>query len=172
MSEGDPEAQRTLYDEVYPHYAEIALMERDEPPFDVLVMDEAQDLIGPGKLSLLDLTIRGGLGGGRWSIFGDFTRQALYKRNRGDGSGDPVADLRAYGRRQGREGASQGGLQFVKAGLKRNCRNTRSIAEHTAIGAGRGHHRPDPGPYREGRVAEDRADRRSPAHRLRAGRNG
>ncbi len=26
LSEGDSEAQRTLYDEVYPHYAEIALM--------------------------------------------------------------------------------------------------------------------------------------------------
>ena len=98
-------------------------------------MDEAQDLIGRGNLPLLDLTIHGGLGGGRWSMFGDFTRQSLYNRDRGNGSRDPVADLKSYGR-QGLEVGSQGGLQFVKAGLKRNCRNTRNIAEHTATIAG------------------------------------
>ena len=92
-------------------------MERDEPPFDVLVMDEAQDLLGPGDLPLVDPTIPGGLGGGRWSMFGDFTRQSLYNRNRGDRNGDPVADLRAYGRR-GPELGSQGGLQFVREGLQ------------------------------------------------------
>ena len=135
LSEGDSEAQRILYDEVYPHYAEIALLERDEPPFDVLVMDEAQDLISPRKLPLLDLTIRGGLGVGRWSMFGDFTRQSLYNRNSGEGNRDPVADLQAYGS-QGPDGARQGGLQFVKARLMRNCRNTRSIAVHTAMVAG------------------------------------
>ena len=135
LAEGDAEAQRTLYGEVYPDYAETALLEREEPPFDVLVMDEAQDLLGPGKLPLLDLMIRGGLGGGRWSMFGDFTRQSLYNRNRSGGSDHPVADLATYGR-QGSEGGSQGGLQFVKAGLKRNCRNTRNIAEHTAVIAG------------------------------------
>ena len=130
---GDSEAQRTLYDDVYPDYAESALLERDEPPFDALVVDEAQDLIDPRKLPLLDLTIRGGLGGGRWSMFGDFTRQALYNRHTGDG--DPVAALEGYGRR-GFDGAPQGGLHFVKAGLIRNCRNTRSIAEDTAAIAG------------------------------------
>ena len=135
LAEGDAEAQRTLYGEVYPDFAETALLEREEPPFDVLVVDEAQDLLGPGKLPLLDLMIRGGLGGGRWSMFGDFTRQSLYNRNRSGGSDDPVADLATYGR-QGSEGGSRGGLQFVKAGLKRNCRNTRNIAEHTAMIAG------------------------------------
>ena len=138
LREGGSEAQRTLYDEVYPRYAEIALLERDEPPFGVLVMDEAQDLIDPGRLPLLDLTIRDGLRGGRWSIFGDFTRQALYNRKAGDGSRDPVADLQAYGRHgpDGPDGARLGGLQFVKARLTRNCRNTRSIAENTALIAG------------------------------------
>ena len=137
LAEGDTEAQGTLYGEVYPDYAETALLEREEPPFDVLVMDEAQDLINPGNLPLLDLMIRGGLAGGRWSMFGDFTRQSLYNRNRSDGNNDPVADLETYGR-QGSGGGSQGGLQFVKAGLKRNCRNTRNIAEHTAMIAGFG----------------------------------
>ena len=93
LAEGDAQAQRTLYGEVYPDYAETALLEREEPPFDVLVMDEAQDLINPGKLPLLDLMIRGGLAGGRWSMFGDFARQSLYNRHRSDGSNNPVADL-------------------------------------------------------------------------------
>ena len=135
LSGGDSEAQRTLYDEVYPTHAETALLERDEPPFDVLVMDEAQDLIDVRILPLLDLAIRDGLRGGRWSMFGDFTGQALYSRNRSDGSRDPIADLKEYGG-QGPDGARQGGLQFVKARLTRNCRNTRSIAEDTALIAG------------------------------------
>lgn len=134
LNEGDSEAQRTLYDEEYPRYAESALLELDEPPFDVLVMDEAQDLIDPGKLPLLDISIRGGLGGGRWSMFGDFTRQSLYHRNRGDGNRDRIADLQAYGR--GNPESAQGGLQFVRARLTRNCRNTKNIAEHTAFLAG------------------------------------
>ena len=131
---GDSEAQRTLYDEVYPDYAEIALLGRDEPPFHALVVDEAQDLIGSRRLSVIDLLIRGGLGGGRWCMFGDFTRQALYNRDT-QGSRDPVMDLQAYGGRVV-DGTRQRGLEFVKARLTRNCRNTRSIAEHTAMIAG------------------------------------
>ena len=88
LVDGDSEAQRALYDEVYPDYAEVALLGRDEPPFHALVVDEAQDLIGPRRLSVIDLLIRGGLSGGRWSMFGDFTRQALYNRDT-RGSRDP-----------------------------------------------------------------------------------
>ena len=133
LGEGGSEAQRKLYEEVYPHHAEMALLERDDPPFDVVVMDEAQDLIDRRRLPLLDLMVRSGLAGGSWCLFGDFTRQALYGRP--GGGRDPVADLHAYGRR-GADGARSGGLQPVRARLTRNCRNTKNIAEATALIAG------------------------------------
>ena len=105
----------TLFEELYPFYGEIALEEMDTP-FDVLVVDEGQDLFNQTTLDLMNRAIRGGLAGGTWGIFGDFTRQALYSR-----SSEPIADLSCYSG------------HFVRARLTLNCRNTRRIAEETAI---------------------------------------
>jgi superfamily I DNA/RNA helicase len=73
-----------FYTRVLPEAALEALMERDEPPFDVLVIDEAQDLMRESYLDVFDFSVRGGLSAGRWLGFGDFTRQALYDSD-GDG---------------------------------------------------------------------------------------
>lgn len=108
----------TLFTETYPVYAELALEELGTS-FDVLVMDEAQDLCSQHILDVLDLALPGGLAGGRWAIFGDFTRQALY-----GGASDPVAVL------------SRRCDHFVRARLTLNCRNTRRIAEETTLVAG------------------------------------
>ena len=108
----------SLFGELYPLYGEVALEEM-EAPFDALVMDEAQDLVDRHTLDFLNLAIRGGLAGGRWAIFGDFTRQALY----GD-TVNPVGVLSQYSE------------HFVRARLTLNCRNTRRIANETTILAG------------------------------------
>jgi hypothetical protein len=47
--------------------------------FDELIVDEAQDILRPGYLDVLDLSLRGGLAAGTWRFFGDFERQAIYK---------------------------------------------------------------------------------------------
>jgi DNA polymerase III delta prime subunit len=47
--------------------------------FDELVVDEAQDLLRDSYLDFLDMSLRGGLASGRWSLFGDFEKQALYE---------------------------------------------------------------------------------------------
>lgn len=108
----------TLFKEVYPVYAEIA-MEEMPTKFDVLVMDEAQDLCNKSTLDLANRVTRGGLAGGRWAIFGDFTRQALY-----DNSTTSIQELSHYSQ------------HFVRAKLTLNCRNTRRIAQETATIAG------------------------------------
>ncbi len=110
----------TLFEELYPFYGEVALEEMDNP-FDVLVMDEGQDLFKQTTLDLINRVIRGGLAGGIWGIFGDFTRQALYDSS---GSSELVAGLSSYSK------------HFVRAKLTLNCRNTRRIAEETAIVGG------------------------------------
>ena len=115
FSSGDLQA---LYDQDYPLHALIALEEIDAP-FDVLVMDEAQDLFRPGYLDVTDRLIRGGLAGGRWAFFGDFTGQTLY-----GATTDPDSDLSVHCN------------SYVRARLTMNCRNPRSIAEAVAMVAG------------------------------------
>ena len=107
-----------VFGELYPFYGEIALEEMDSP-FDVLVMDEAQDLFRRSTLDLVNRAVRGGLAEGRWGIFGDFTRQALYGSDT-----ESSVDLAEYSE------------HFVRARLTLNCRNTRAIAEEAAVMGG------------------------------------
>ena len=118
----------SLFDDIYPLYGELALEEM-QGSFDVLVMDEAQDLLDETTLSLLSKAIGGGLEQGTWAFFGDFTRQALY----GDGSRTSTQ-------------VSLHSEHFVRARLTLNCRNTKRIAEETAIVGGF-----DAPPFRLGR---------------------
>ena len=99
--------------------------------FDVLVIDEAQDLLNFDSLDRLEGALSGGWSDGRWVMFMDQNRQAhLY------GDFDPDA------------------LQFVlsfspvPATLRTNCRNTREIAFQTRAltGADTGVAAAGPGP--------------------------
>ena len=107
-----------LFSEMYPFYGELALGELGTQ-YDIVVMDEAQDLCTPQTLDTLNLAMNGGLAGGRWALFGDFTRQAIYR-----GEEKPVVSLSRYCD------------HFVQARLTLNCRNTQRIAEETTILAG------------------------------------
>ena len=108
----------SLFAELYPLYGQVALEELGAP-FDLLVMDEAQDLSDRQILDFLNLAIRGGFAGGRWAVFGDFTRQALYN--------GPVASAGEW---------SHYSDHFVRAKLTINCRNSGRIAEETRILSG------------------------------------
>lgn len=80
----------------------------DELVFDELVLDEAQDLLRPAYLDFLDVSLRGGLQEGRWRMFGDFERQAIYRTN--------ALHLD--------EALSHRRLEAVQFELRVNCRNT------------------------------------------------
>jgi hypothetical protein len=84
-------------------------------PFDVLVVDEAQDFMNVEDYLQLDSLVRGGFGRGRWRMFGDPNNQANI-----DGTMDPdvVHDLRNM--------ASRYELPY-------NCRNTSSIVQQTQL---------------------------------------
>ena len=103
-----------FFEHEFPFYAEIAVEECGEQ-FDTLVVDEAQDLVAQQTLDLLNGSLIGGLTGGRWAIFGDFTRQALYNN-----PADPVSILSGYSQ------------HFARMKLTQNCRNTRRIALETS----------------------------------------
>ena len=109
-----------LYEETYPTCGHMAIEELDEP-YDVLVVDEAQDLLQVEVLEVLDAWLKGGVASGHWAIFGDFQRQALFGRSKG---------------LEPQEALSRFGPQCVKGRLTFNCRNTRNIGEETALLSG------------------------------------
>ncbi len=86
----------------------------DVTPYDVLVVDEAQDLMTFDILDHLEQAVVGGWADGRWTMFLDQNSQAhLY----GDFDPDALAFVQSFGP--------------VKPALKFNCRNTREIAFQT-----------------------------------------
>lgn len=109
-----------LYDSVYGDYGSLAIEEIGES-YDVLVVDEAQDLLRPGSLDAFSAWLKGGLAGGRWGIFGDFQRQAIFGSYGGDEMKELLHSRAPY---------------FAAGRLGRNCRNTRSIGEETALLSG------------------------------------
>ena len=120
-----PESQNDgkLYDKIYVEYAQLAL-DKEElgSQFDFLVMDEAQDLIfRKGVLHVLNAALHGGLYDGQWLIFGDFSRQSIYRNNTNQ---DAFTRLKSYGQ----------GLDITgPLKLPVNCRNTKQIAEKTYV---------------------------------------
>lgn len=109
---------RQLFSDAYSLYGQLAFEELGSG-CDVLVIDEAQDLCHAPALDVANRFLAGGLEGGSWAIFGDFTRQALYGT-----TDNPVATLQRYS------------SHFTRAKLTLNCRNTRRIAEETSLLSG------------------------------------
>ena len=109
-----------LYATIYPFYGQLAL-DGAAGLFDFVVIDEAQDLLKPGVLDVLNLWLKGGLSAGRWAIFGDFQRQAIFDNLTGD-------ELKSL---------LSGRVPLLSKGrLRQNCRNTRNIGEETALLSG------------------------------------
>jgi superfamily I DNA/RNA helicase len=105
---------RTWYRETLPGHALDVLLSDVRPRFDALVIDEAQDLMLDNYLDVLDVSLSGGLGSGRWLQFGDFTNQAIF-----DSDADGINLLH-----------QRTGNGFVSVTLSMNCRNVPSIAQH------------------------------------------
>lgn len=121
---------RPLFAEAYPEQGALALAEKE--PYDVLVVDEAQDLLSASAVDVLNVWLRDGLSNGRWAIFGDFERQAIF-------GGQTAEELKAN--------LAQAAPEFTRAALKVNCRNSRNIGQETALLSGF-----DAPPYRMGQV--------------------
>jgi DNA polymerase III delta prime subunit len=91
-------------------------------PYDMLVIDEAQDLLSDPVLDVLELATSAGLAAGHWALFGDFERQAIYAN----------ADARpGLERLKGRTNSG-----YTNYPLRINCRNTRSIADVVTLASG------------------------------------
>jgi len=85
-----------------------------EEQFDKIVVDEAQDLVLVDYLDVFDTCLRKGLIRGRWTMFGDFSMQAIYANGQSDAKMREL--LEEY-------------TSFIRFKLTLNCRNTKPICE-------------------------------------------
>lgn len=92
----------------------------DNEKFDYLVIDESQDLLTPEYIDVLDSLLKGGIKDGKWTLFGDFSNQAIYKNN-------PDESLNLLT-------ATANYVKFPR--LKYNCRNSKIIAETNTLVTG------------------------------------
>ena len=120
FEEVEDRAKRTgdwtnLFQNLFPDYVDRAIaehIERHGEPFDVLVVDEAQDILArPRQTKFLDAALKGGLDSGRWAIFGD-EKQTLF--------GKPVDTAKALEAYR---------ASFVKSRLSFNFRNAKPIVD-------------------------------------------
>lgn len=92
----------------------------EDQKFDVLIIDEAQDLLTSNYLEVFDWMLNSGLKNGQWAMFGDFTNQAIYINDPEEAK--QLLSQRAF---------------FVKVPpLKLNCRNTKKIANQNTLVTG------------------------------------
>ncbi len=90
-----------------------------EEPWDVLVVDEGQDLLGEGFLDVLGSSVKGGLEKGRWRWFMDDLHQAGFHDDVDDGA---ICLLESTG--------------VTLQRLKVNCRNTKQIVHFAQVVTG------------------------------------
>lgn len=104
-----------LYNNLYPEYASLAAMEVETAGWDMMVVDEGQDLASESILDFLGLCLAGGFESGNWRWFMDDNNQAAVYGVAETGS---ISRLEQFGSSH---------LLTV------NCRNTRQIHEETRM---------------------------------------
>ena len=97
---------------------------KNQSKYDLLVVDEGQDILKDSYLDLLDELLDGGLDRGRWQIFGDFTNQSIYLGNTG-GSGSGLIEV-----------LSSRSVSFARHRLFINCRNAEKIVTNLTMVCG------------------------------------
>lgn len=117
----DDGSTEIIFKKLIPHYAMEAIMETGEE-LDHLILDEGQDLIRPELLDVFDMWLRGGLQKGNWIILGDFHNQAIYSD---DLKGNALIEI-----------LERQTSHYSNFKLSLNCRNTKNIAETTALFSG------------------------------------
>lgn len=111
--EQPPRTGQQFWEEELPLLALERLLDAEGGnPFELLLVDEAQDLLDDRYLDVLDLSLAGGLSSGEWRLFGDFERQSIY--------GDGTASLDSFLARRGAD--------VPAYSLRTNCRNTPRVA--------------------------------------------
>jgi ATP:corrinoid adenosyltransferase len=108
----DENSQQLFYREILPDLA-LPYIRESLDKYDLIIVDEAQDLINEKYLDVFDAALSGGLTRGKWRLFGDFSMQAIYAGT------TPEVMLNLLDER----------TSYIKFRLTINCRNTKPICE-------------------------------------------
>lgn len=121
--------RQDFWQEELPAAALEALLNDKHRQYDEVILDEAQDMLRWSYLDVLDLSLRDGLAGGHWRLFGDFQWQRIYDVGAltVDEFLDPPPKARAGGATP---------ISAMRYALRVNCRNTPRIAKF-ALACGR-----------------------------------
>lgn len=92
--------------------------------YDVVIVDEAQDILSAEYLDVLSELLIGGLAGGKWMIFGDFENQAIYLSRPASTADDLTQVL------------TERCPYYAKHRLYVNCRNAERIATALTLACG------------------------------------
>lgn len=98
--------------------AVAGLLNNEEPLFDRVIIDEAQDLVAENYLLAIDAMLKNGLERGCWNFFGDFEQQAIFSSAR---TGLDIID------------ALESFAGFATVKLTVNCRNTKNIGQEILL---------------------------------------
>ncbi len=109
----DSDKVQQYYQEDLPEAAALTLMDAGAV-FDKIVVDEAQDLIRDNYLEVMDSCLEKGLSRGRWTMFGDFSMQAIYA--------DGISGAKMLEKLEDT-------AAFIRFKLTINCRNTKPICK-------------------------------------------
>jgi len=113
------EGDKMLFTQRYPELFEQAFVEVfDEPPFDVMIIDEGQDLKSVRYIGMLDWLVEGGMQDGRWIWFED-SQQNIFKPN------DKSMDDTFFDK-----------YHPAVCRLTQNCRNTKPISVFNSLATG------------------------------------
>ena len=126
-----------------PRFEQVTRQADERERYEVLILDEAQDVLNEGYLTALGYLLKGGLARGRWRIFYDpFNQGAIF----GAYEKTVVELLEEQGN--------------VTPRLTINCRNTDQVVTQTKVltGADLGTRSTGPGPAVKFRYYRDRAD--------------
>lgn len=110
---GNKYFKEVLPDEFYNYVKNLDSEELDKIQYDVLIMDEAQDILKPNYIECIDFLLKGGFEKGRWAVFYD-EKQNIYNPEFENG----LEEIDMY--------------SPAKFKLVQNCRNTYEIASFTA----------------------------------------
>lgn len=109
----DDSTEQLFFRVTLPNHA-LPILKDSLEKFDLIIIDEMQDLMNETYLDVLDAILIGGLSRGRWRMFGDFSMQAIYA---GALTSDKMLNL------------LDDRTSYIKFRLTINCRNTKPICE-------------------------------------------
>ncbi len=112
----DPEEKERFFHDLPWEFIDAASADHEQIRFDHVIVDEAQDVLSEDRLMVLDAMLAGGLKTGKWTFFGDLSRQLIYQ--------DETVVQAAVEQLRTMTGF------YMSPPLSINCRNTQRIARN------------------------------------------